>query len=140
MKNIRWATALGENDTLEHVAFSESLKFQIVEFDMKTKNVSVITQVANPSFGINDLEKKAKALFDFLKEQDVKFLAARQFGLLINQANKKYVPVIVETERPEEVSLLLSKHISWLLDELSSSKNEFMMFKIGHGIMKYKLN
>ena len=140
MKKIRCALALGSDNTLEDVAFSDAFKYQIIEFDKLANNATVVAEAANPALHLHDMVKKSTALFDLLKEHDVKFLAARRFGLLIKLENKKYVPVIIESEWPEEVIRLLMKHLDWLLDELRSAKNEFMVFKIGDGIFKYRIS
>ncbi|MDZ7607696.1 MAG: hypothetical protein U5K79_19400 [Cyclobacteriaceae bacterium] len=140
MKKIRCALALGSNNTLEDVAFSDALKYRIIEFDTLTNKATTVAEAANPSLHLHDMDKKSSALFAFLKEHDVKFLAARRFGLLVKLENKKYVPVIVESEWPEEVIPLLMKHLDWLRDELRSTKNEFMVFKIGDGILKYRIS
>jgi hypothetical protein len=140
MKKIRCALALGSDNTLEDVAFSDALKYQIIEFDTLANKATTVAEAANPALHIHDIDKKASALFTFLKEHDVKFLAARRFGLLVKLENKKYVPVIIESEWPEEVIRLLMKHLDWLRDELRSTKNEFMVFKIGDGIFKYRVS
>lgn len=138
MEKIRFAFALGNDDSFENVVFSDAIKFRIIEFDIRSKETTIVSEESNSSL-YADTDKKSKILMDFLSEQNVKLIVAKKFGLLVKLENKNFIPIIINQEQPDEVLQLILKNLYWLLDELSKIKDEFMMFKIGDGILKYKL-
>lgn len=138
MKKIRFAFALGNNNSFEDVVFSDAIKYRIIEFDILSKELTIVSEEPNSSLHA-DTDEKSKILMDFLSERNVKLIVAKKFGLLVKLENKNCIPIIIKLEQPDEVLQLMLKHIYWLLDELSKIKNEFMVFKIDEGILKYKL-
>lgn len=139
MKKIRFAFALGNKNTFEDCVFSDAIKYQIIEVDVLSKQAMIISEEINPTFKEDDVDDKAKILIDFLKEKEVKLIVAKYFKASIKLDNKYFIPVIVKSELPDEVVQIILKHIDWLLDELSKTKDKLMIFKIGEGILKYEL-
>lgn len=139
MENVRFAFALGEKDTFEDVQFCDAIKYRIIESDILTKKVIVICEEINPTFYVVNLDEKAKILINFLLDQEVKLVVAKKFGVTIKLDNKYFIPVIVKLEQPDEVLHLLQKQMRWFLDELYTTNDESMIFKIGHEIIKHKL-
>jgi hypothetical protein len=50
--------------------------------------------------------------------------------------NRLFIPVIVNSETPDEVLSILKKHIRWIEDELTSKTEEYKLFTLKNGILK----
>ena len=61
--------------------------------------------------------KKAKGISGFLKNEDVKILLSKQFGANINRMKKKFVPVVVNTDRIEEGLARAIHNLDLIIDE-----------------------
>jgi len=81
-------------------------------------------------------QKKGRAIIELLKNSGVKVLVSKQFGKNIQMVNRHFIPVIVYTEKLNEVIPLLKKHMKWVEDELSHKPEEFKLFTMKNGVLK----
>jgi len=82
------------------------------------------------------LKKKGRAIIELLKNSGVKVLVSKQFGKNIQMVNRHFIPVIVYTQKLNEVIPLLKKHMKWVEDELSHKPEEFKLFTMKNGVLK----
>jgi predicted Fe-Mo cluster-binding NifX family protein len=141
--SIRFACAVNHNGLFEARHFGNADKYLIYEWN--NNELNFIEEVANSfnSFDdikLNGLSTKNMACINLLEQADVKILVSRQFGQNIGMINKLFIPVIVNSETPEEVLSILKKHIRWIEDELNGKNQEFKLFSINKGILKTKIS
>ena len=53
--------------------------------------------------------------------------------------NHLFIPVIINSETPDEVVSILRKHMRWIEDELDKKPVEFKLFYINRGIFKTEI-
>ena len=75
-------------------------------------------------------------IIEFLKKKEVHVLVSRQFGKNIKMINAHFIPVIISSEKPDEVIQVLTRHIHWIKDELNNFSSGYKLFTIKSGILK----
>ena len=81
-------------------------------------------------------KKKAKAIIDFLKGNDVGVLVSMQFGKNVKRINEYFIPIIIYSENTKEVIDIINKHMHWILDEWDEKQEGYKLFTIKSGILK----
>jgi hypothetical protein len=139
MKNVRFAFAIDGNKQYTDKNFSQAEFYRFYEYQLDTTELLFIAEIQNPSFTIDE-EQKVSGLIDFLKENRIDLLVAKNYSQKLKAECEFFVPIIVERQLPiDQVCALVKKHIRWLIDELSLNKKENMVFNITTGIYKYKI-
>lgn len=139
MRNIRFAFAIDKNHQFADTSFSMADFFQFYEYLVDNSELKLITEVTNPSLSVDD-EQKYSCLIDFLNENKVDLLVARNYSTKLKVQCQFFVPVIVDNQLPvEQICNMLKRNIRWLIDELSLNKKENMVFNITNGIYKYRI-
>lgn len=138
MKNIRFAFALN-NDNLFARMFIDADKFQFYEYSLVENKLEQLTEKANPT--LKNTNDKINSLIDFLKENNINMLVAHKFSRKLKVQCKYFIPIIIDKQIPvEQICVLITQHIKWLIDELSLNKKENMVFNITNGIYKFKID
>lgn len=139
MKNVRFAFAIDGNKQYADKNFSQAEFYWFYEYQLNTTELLFLAEVQNPSFTVDE-EQKIPGLIDFLKENRIDLLVARNYSKKLKEQCQFFVPVIVEGQLPiDQVCALVKKQIRWLIDELSLNKKENMVFNITNGIYKFKI-
>jgi predicted Fe-Mo cluster-binding NifX family protein len=138
-KSIRMAFAVNVSGRFEEKHFSNADKFLIYEwtneeFFLLKEEVNIFKNFEEDQNRVSD--KNCISIIDILKSSDVKILVSRQFGKNIQTVNHLFVPVIINSETPDEVVSIINKHIRWIEDELNRNPKEFKLFSINRGILK----
>jgi len=81
-------------------------------------------------------QKKGRVIIEFLKGIGVQVLVSKQFGKNIKMVNRHFIPVIINTEKPDDVIPMLKKHMKWIEDELKNRPEEYKLFTITNGVLK----
>ena len=138
-KSIRFAYAVNHAGRFEANHFGDADKYLIYEW---TDNELIFIKDVTNNFKILDdvqvsgLSNKGMACINLLERDGVNVLVSRKFGKNIQMVNNLFIPVIVNSETPEEVVSILKKHMRWIEDELSSKTEEYKLFTIKNGILK----
>jgi predicted Fe-Mo cluster-binding NifX family protein len=140
--SIRFACAVNHNGLFEAKHFGNADKYLIYEWN--NGDFNFIKEVTNSynnfdDIKLNGLSTKNMACINLLEQAEVKILVSRQFGQNVQMINKLFIPVVVNSETPEEVVSILKKHIRWIEEELNSHPEEFKLFSINKGILKTKI-
>jgi predicted Fe-Mo cluster-binding NifX family protein len=114
---------------LIYEATQNEMKFVEEKINL-TKNID---ETAKPEHGS---QEKGNAVIKFMKERGVNVLVAKQFGKNIKMVNKHFIPVIILKENPDDVSVIIIKHLKWFKDELINKPEEYKLFIIKNGILK----
>ena len=136
---LRFAFAVNKNYQFEKKHFGDADKFLI--YNEESDKIVLLSEEPN-RFKLLDEEvehgskKKGKAIIEFLKEKNVNVLVSRQFGKNIKMINAHFIPVIITSEKPDEVIQILSRHLHWIKDEWKQDKSNFKLFTIKAGILK----
>lgn len=139
MRNVRFAFAMDGRRQIANNYFSMADFFQFYEYQEDTRELKLISEVANPSLKLED-EQRYSCLIDFLNEHKIDSLVARNYSAKLKMQCQFFVAVIIDKQLPvEQICSLVIKHINWLIDELSLNKKENMVFHITNGIYKYKI-
>jgi predicted Fe-Mo cluster-binding NifX family protein len=139
---IRFAFAVNHSGLFEEKHFSKADKYFIYEW--ANNEFNFLTEEHN-SFShfdesiTNGLSNKGMACVNLLEKSGVKILVSRQFGDNVMMVSSLFIPVVVNSETPEEVVSILKKHIRWIEDELGNAKDEYKLFSINKGILKTKI-
>jgi len=140
MRNVRFAFATDGNQHYSDKNFSRSDFFQIYEYQVENLKLKLISVLPNPCLTVED-DQKYSVLIDFLNENKIDLLVARNYSTNLKVQCQFFVPIIVDKQIPvEQVGNLVKKHIRWLIDELSLNKKENMVFNITNGIYKFKID
>jgi|GEM_PF-6341141 len=140
MKTIRLAFAIDGNLQFSDKNFSMADFFQFYEYQVDFAELKLISRIANPSLKLEG-EEKYTILIDFLNENKIDLLVARNYSKKLKTESRFFVPVILDKKLPvEQICTLIIKHINWLIDELSLNKEENMVFNITNGIYKSKVD
>jgi len=136
---IRFAFAVNNEDRFEATHFGNANKYLIYEWT--NKEFIFIKEEINTFNSYDDaklkgLSNKGMACVNLLESSDIKVLVSRQFGNNIQIVNKFFIPVIVNSETPDEVVSILKKHIRWIEDELDGKPDGYKLFTIKNGILK----
>jgi predicted Fe-Mo cluster-binding NifX family protein len=139
---IRFACAVNHDGLFEAKHFGNADKYLIYEWNNSEFNF--IKEIKNSFNSFDDiklegLSTKNMACINLLEQADINILVSRQFGQNIQMVNKLFIPVIVNSETPDEVISILRKHIRWIEEELNSNPEEFKLFSISKGILKTKI-
>ena len=137
--DLRFAFAVNDQNEFVNKHFGEADKFLIYKFasgsmykESEEENIyKVYKQVEK-----HGLKKKSEVIAEFLKFRNVNILVARQFGKNISLINDHFIPVVISSEKPSEVSEILVKHFRWILDEWENSTSGYKLFTIKGGILK----
>jgi predicted Fe-Mo cluster-binding NifX family protein len=139
---IRFACAVNHAGLFETKHFGNADKYLIYEWT--NDDFIFIKEETNSFNGLDDvklsgLSNKGLACVNLLNNVGVKVLVSRQFGDNVKMINNFFIPVLVNYETPDEVVLILKKHIRWIEDELNSKTEEYKLFTIKKGIIKTKI-
>ena len=138
-KTIRFAFAVNHASHFEPEHFGNANKYLIYEWS--DNEFIFIKEEINSFISFDDIEisglsNKGMACINLLEKTEVKVLVSRQFGKNIQMVNRLFIPVIVNSETPDEVLRILKKHIRWIEDELTSKTEEYKLFTLKNGILK----
>jgi predicted Fe-Mo cluster-binding NifX family protein len=136
---LQFAFAVNNDNQFEKRHFGDADKYLIYqqELDKLVLSADEVNQ-----FKLLDEEvehgskKKGKAIIEFLKKKEVNVLVSRQFGKNIKLINAHFIPVIISSEKPDEVIRILTRHLHWIEDEWEQKKSNFKLFSIRKGILK----
>jgi len=137
--SIRFAMAVNHAGYFIPKHFGDAYKYLIYEWN---KNNLVYSKEAINHFKEFDEEqthgskKKGMAIIDLLKGLNVKVLVSRQFGKNVQMVNRHFIPVIVNSEKPDDIIPMLKKHMKWIEDELNNRPEEFILFTLKNGVLK----
>lgn len=141
--DLRFAFAANDHNEFENKHFGEADKFLIYKFSLgsmykesEDENTFKVYEQGKKQ----KLRKKGEAIIDFLKPRNVNILMARQFGENISMINAHFIPVVIVSEKPSEVTEILVKHLGWILDEWEKDTSGYKMFTIKSGILKSAIN
>ena len=81
-------------------------------------------------------QKKGRSIIGFLKETGVQVLVSKQFGKNIQMVNKHFVPVIIRSEKPDDVIPMLKKQMTLIEDELINRPEEYKLFTLTNSLLK----
>jgi predicted Fe-Mo cluster-binding NifX family protein len=141
-KTIRFAFAVNDAGLFEAKHFGNAEKYLIYEWD---GNEFIFIQEEPNGFRtfdesmMNGLSSMGIACVNLLEKADVQILVSRRFGDNISMVKSLFIPVIVNSETPEEVVSILKKHMRWIEDEIANHKDEYKLFSIKKGIMKTEI-
>ena len=137
--DLRFAFAVNNNNQFEKKHFGDADKYLVY----KQESDKIVLSSEKPNrFKLLDEEvehgsrKKGKAIIESLKKNDVNVLVSRQFGKNIKMINEHFIPVIISSEKPDEVIQILTRHLHWIKDEWKYKKSNFNLFTIKAGILK----
>ena len=141
---MKFAFALNSEKQFEKTHFGDTYQFLI--YELIENKIVLISEEENISRLMDEDHEhghgsklKGQAIIDFLKAQGVNVLVSTQFGRNIKMVNKHFIPVIIYSNKPNEVISILEKHIHWIEDELKTKSDEYKLFTIKSGIMKSKI-
>lgn len=142
-EDIKLALAVSHSNLFESRHFGDADKYLIYKWN----NGKAVLQdeMVNKFQNADEDEqhgsrKKGEAIITLLKKQDVKVLVSRQFGKNIKLVSRSFVPVIVQTETPNEAIEVMEKHIHWIEDELINMTEGYHLFTMKSGILKSGIN
>lgn len=137
--NLRFAFAVNNNGNFEKKHFGFADKYLIYE---QISDKIVLSGEETNKFKLIDKEhehgskKKGEVIIKFLREKEVNVLVSMKFGNNIKMVNKYFIPVIIYSEKTEEVINVLSKQLHWIKDEWENKSSDFKLFTIKSGILK----
>lgn len=117
---LRFAFAVNNDNQFEKKHFGDADKYLIY---LQEKDKLVLSSDEANSFKLLDEEvehgskQKGKAIIEFLKSKGVNVLVSQQFGRNIKMINAHFIPVIISSEKPDEVIQILSRQLHWIEDE-----------------------
>jgi len=130
-KTLRFALAVNHAGYFQAKHFGDADKYFIYEW--QNNELAFVKEEIN-SYKTFDEEqkhgsqKKGRAIINLLKSIDVKVLVSMQFGKNIQMVNHHFIPVIVNTETPDEVIPVIKKHVKWIEDEFNNHPEEYKLF------------
>ena len=137
--DLRFAFAVNNQNEFENKHFGEADKFLIYKFESgsmhkesEEENIYKVYEQRKK----HGLKKKGEVIASFLKSRNVNILVARQFGKNISLINAHFIPIIIAEEKPSEVTEILIKHFTWILDEWEKDTSGYKLFTIRGGILK----
>jgi len=137
--NLQFAFAVNSENQFEKKHFGDADKFLIY----KLESNKILLSAEEPNhFKLLDEDvehgsmRKGKAIIGFLKEKGVNVLVSRQFGKNIKLINEHFIPIIISSEKPDEVIQILTRHLHWIQDEREHKNSNFKLFTIKSGILK----
>ncbi|MFO7868322.1 MAG: NifB/NifX family molybdenum-iron cluster-binding protein [Bacteroidales bacterium] len=71
-----------------------------------------------------------------LQKHNVHVLVSKQFGTNISIINYAFIPIIVSENNIQIACNILSKHITWIIDELKNNPEFHKLFIIQNGVVK----
>ena len=136
---IKFAFAVNGNNQFAKNHFGDTEKFLIYEVD--SENLQFISEEVNVFRDMDETKEhgsreKGLAIVDFLKDMGVNVLVSMQFGKNIKIINEHFIPVIIYSDKPEQVIDTLNHHMHWISDELENASSDFKLFTIKSGILK----
>ena len=140
---LRFAFAVNNENQFEKSHFGEADKYLIYEHN--DDGIEFLSEYVNRFKDLDEeiehgSKRKGQAIIDFLKSKGVNVLVSRQFGKNIKLVNQHFIPVIITTEKPDEVIAILSKHIHWIEDEWENEKHGYKLFTIKAAILKTSID
>ncbi|MBA7700115.1 hypothetical protein ES703_108822 [subsurface metagenome] len=136
---IQVAFAVNLSNSFEPKHFGDANKYLIYKYTdsefvfLKEEINRFKNSDENETYGS---QKKGRAIIGFLKETGVQVLVSKQFGKNIQMVNKHFIPIIIKSEKPDEVISMLKKNIKWIEDELNNKPEEYKLFNIKNGVLK----
>ena len=137
--NLRFACAVNNDNQFVKKHFGDADKYII--YELRDERLEQISEEINQFKSLDEKHthgsvKKGKAIIDFLKENKVNVLVSRRFGKNIKLINEHFIPVQISLKHPDEVILILNKHLHWIVDEWENNKSDYKLFTIESGILK----
>lgn len=136
--NLRFAFAVNNENQFKDCFFGDADKFLIYQF--ASGKLELIHEIINNNKSEqkkndSDNNKKVDIIIKHLLDNDIKVIVSKQFGENIRIINEYFIPVIISSESPEEVTGIINKHLHWIKDELNSFSG-YKLFTIKSGILK----
>lgn len=131
--DLRFAFAVNDQNEFENKHFGEVDKFLIYKFasgSMHKESEEENTYKVYEQGKKHGLKKKGEAIADFLKSRNVNILVARQFGKNISLINDHFIPIVIASEKPAEVSEILIRYFRWILDEWEKKTSGYKLFTL----------
>ncbi|MBI9039178.1 MAG: hypothetical protein JEY97_13675 [Bacteroidales bacterium] len=141
--NLRFAFAVNNDNQFNNKYFGDADKFLIYKH-VNNKMVLIDEEINNFKFfdeeNEYDSKRKVDAIIKLLKEKEVNVLVSMQFSKNIKIVNKYFIPVIIYSEKLEDIINILNKHLHWIKDEWNNKSSDFKLFTIKSGILKSYIN
>ena len=139
---LKFAFAVNDSGVFEKKHFGEADKFLI--FREKNSELVLEKTLTNTVRDFDEEQqhgsrKKAGAIIDLLKSDDVNVLVSMQFGKNIKVINDFFIPIIIHSDNVEDVIKIIGKQYHWISEEWEHKDNDYMLFSINQGIMKHPL-
>lgn len=136
---LRFAFAVNKDDQFVKKHFGDADKYII--YELKDECLEQISEEINQFKSLDEKHihgsvKKGHAIINFLKANEVNVLVSMRFGKNIKMINEHFVPVQISLKHPDEVILILNKHLHWIVDEWENNKSDYKLFTIESGILK----
>ena len=126
--NLKLACATDDGKTYVDEHFGEAKFYDI--YTISKEGYEYIKRIENTTDEEDDENemhgdpRKAKGISEILKEEDgISVLVSRQFGLNIKRMKKKFVPVIVRTEKIEDGLNIVKNNIDIIIAEKEKGEN-----------------
>ncbi len=133
--NLKFAFAVNKNNQFIKKHFGYADKYLIYK-QIEDKIVLISEEINNFKLLDENLKNKADDIIKFLKNKEVNVLVSMQFGKNINIVNEYFIPIIIYSEKIENATDILNKHLHWIKDEWNNSSSDYKLFTIKSGILK----
>ena len=136
---LKFAFAVNSKGVFEKKHFGDLKQFliyEVVDNKLVYKNTLLNEYRRFDEEQEHGSKKKAKAIINYLKENDVSVMVSMQFGKNIKRVNEHFIPIIIYSEDVQEAIEVVNKHMYWILDEWNDKPIEYKLFTIKSGILK----
>ena len=122
--NIRFGFAVNNNKEFEDNHFGDAEKFLI--YELKNGKLNPVSEFVNSAKFLDEevghgSQKKAKAIIDLMKQQQVQVMVAKQFGKNIGRIVAHFVPVVIKVKAVEDAIKIVSPHLEDICQELKTA-------------------
>ncbi len=139
---LKFAFAVNDTGVFEKKHFGEADKFLI--YKEKDSSLVLDRELKNTARDFDEEQqhgsrKKADAIINLLKSDDINVLVSMQFGKNIKVINDFFIPIIIHSDSVEDVVKIIGKQYHWISEEWEHKNSDYMLFSIKQGIMKHPL-
>ena len=136
---LRFAFAVNKDNQFTRKHFGDADKYII--YELQDEHLELLSEEINQFKSLDEKHthgsaKKGNAIIQFLKGKDVNVLVSMRFGKNIKLINEHFIPVQISLKHPEEVILILNKHLHWIADEWENNESNYKLFTVNSGILK----
>jgi predicted Fe-Mo cluster-binding NifX family protein len=136
---LRFAFAVNNDNQFVKKHFGDADKYII--YELRDERLEQISEEINQFKSLDEKHthgsvKKGNAIINILKKKGVNVLVSMRFGKNIKLINEHFIPVQISLKLPDEVILILNKHLHWIVDEWENNKSDYKLFTIKSGILK----